>query len=108
VDHPDTEPDWKRITTSFTDEVYPHYNFVWEHMEEPARESLQQLAADKATGKKYDYINEDLVRSGYLRDSDGKLVFSSSVWRRFVVEKGGKGGPKRSFLGSLFGRGGQK
>ncbi|MEJ2722764.1 MAG: ATP-binding protein, partial [bacterium] len=105
VDNPKGEPDWPQIAASFTDEVYPHYSFVWERMDEPARESLQQLAAGKSTGKKYDYINEDLVRRGYLRESDGKLVFSSSVWRQFVVKEGRGSGQKRSFLGSLFGRG---
>jgi serine/threonine protein kinase len=103
ADDPDGEPDWKQITTTFKEEVYPHYSFVWERMEEMARENLHRLAEGKPTGKKYGYINEDLVRRGYLHEVKGKLVFCSTACRQFVVEQSQKSGKKRSFLGSLFG-----
>jgi serine/threonine-protein kinase len=105
VDQPDADADWQQIKASFTDEVYPHFNFVWERMDEPSRESLQQLAAGKTTGRKYDYVNEDLIRRGYLHKSNGKLVFSSSVWRQFVIDEGRRDGQGRGFLGSLLRRG---
>jgi serine/threonine-protein kinase len=103
ADDPDGEPDWNQITTTFKEEVYPHYSFMWERMEEPARENLHRLAAGKPTGKKHGYINEDLVRRGYLREAEGKLVFCSTVCRQFVMQQSQKSGKKRSFFGSLFG-----
>jgi serine/threonine protein kinase len=103
MDHPDDEPDWKLITATFREEVYPHYSFVWERMEAAARENLHRLALGKPTGKKFGYINEDLVRRGYLREAEGKLVFCSTACRDFVLDQSRKSGKKRSFLGSLFG-----
>ncbi len=107
VDNPDAEPNWKQITASFTEEVYPHYSFVWERMDEPTRENLRRVAVGKPTGKKFDYINENLVRRGYLLESDGKFAFCSSICRKFVLEECRKGDKKSSFLGSLFGRKGK-
>ncbi|UCG52141.1 MAG: protein kinase [Candidatus Latescibacterota bacterium] len=104
VDNPDAEPDWGEITRSFVEEVYPHYHFVWERMDGAAQENLHRVAAGKPTNKKLDYVNEDLIRRGYLRESNGRLEFCSTVCRQFVLEQKQKRDRKKSFLGSLFKR----
>jgi serine/threonine-protein kinase len=88
VDHRDREPDWEAITTVFREEAHPHFSFVWEHMDEPSRENLRRLAAGKEVSRKYEFLNESLVRRGYLKEDAGALNLFSEPFRRFVVEQG--------------------
>jgi serine/threonine protein kinase len=104
VDDPDGEPDWGDIETTFMDEVDQHYRFVWERMDEPARENLGRIAAGKTTGARLKFVNEQLERRGYLVESSGRLDICSSSFKGFVMRQAGERKPKRGFLG-LLGRG---
>ncbi len=96
------EPDWEQVATTFMDEATPHFEFVWERLEEVERENLHRVAAGLGVGRKYAYVSENLLRRGYLVESEEGLQVFSSAFREFALqrEKAQKG--RRSFLGSLF------
>ncbi len=105
VDDPKAEPDWAEIERAFTDEVDQHYRFVWERMDEPARENLGRIAAGKTIGTRFKFVNEELERRGYLVASGKGLDICSSSFKGFVMRQAGDGKGKRGFLGLLGRRG---
>jgi serine/threonine-protein kinase len=105
IENQETAPDWGRIATAFEDEVAPHYQFVWERMEEPEKENLLRLAQGRKISRRYEFVNENLARRGYLDAGDGGYRIFSDSFARYVARQG-RGGKKGSFLRSLLGRGG--
>jgi serine/threonine protein kinase len=104
VDNPAAEPDWALIRRSFADEVEQHYRAVWDHLEEPAKENLHRMATGKPISKKYQFVNEELERRGYLVGSGGQLELCSSSFRKFVGKQPRSGIAKKSWFGAIFGR----
>ncbi len=104
LDNPESEPDWMQISEMFKDEVFPHYSFLWERMEEQERENLYRIASGKPISKKYNYINENLLRRGYLQESNGELKVSSASFRDFVLAQMERHSGKKSRLSSFWGR----
>ncbi|MEE9270218.1 MAG: protein kinase [Candidatus Krumholzibacteria bacterium] len=104
TDNPDAEPDWKEIKRSYMDEVDQHYRFVWERMDEPARDNLSRIAIGKAINKKYKYVNEDLERRGYLLESKAGPDICSSSFKGFVVKQMEQQRNKKGFFGSFLGK----
>jgi archaellum biogenesis ATPase FlaH len=105
VDNPDGEPNWKQIKKSFADEVEQHYRFIWERMDDPARENLGRIASGKTISKRFEFVNEDLERRGYLIESSGGLDLCSSSFKGFVMKQESERRGKRGFLGRLGRRG---
>jgi serine/threonine protein kinase len=105
VADPGREPDWDAITAMFREEAYPHFDFVWEHMDEPSRENLRRIAAGKDVSKKYEYLNEGLVRRGYLKEEGGGVKVFSESFREFVAGRGAAEKKAKWSLGSLLRRG---
>ncbi len=98
------EPDWAQVAESFADEVTPHYEFIWERMEEVEKENLYRVAVDLNVGKKYEYVSEDLVRRGYIVKEDGQMLLFSSSFRDFVLHREVSGKDKKSLLSSFWGK----
>jgi serine/threonine protein kinase len=105
LDEPEKAPNWEEIRVAFKDEVVPHYNFVWDRMDPQERENLLRLASGKPISRKYEFINDDLLRRGYLQQDAAKdiRIFSSS-FKDFVGEKARSEKGKTSFFKSWFGR----
>jgi len=89
---PAAELDWRHVRDVFMEEARPHYRSIWDHFDEPARESLTSLAGGKAINAKFSYIKEDLVRRGYIVESDKGAALCSTSFKDFVVEQTGKAG----------------
>jgi serine/threonine protein kinase len=102
VENPDAEPDWKEISRSFKEEVFPHFSFIWGRMDDASRESLCRVAMSRGIGKKYRFVSEDLLRKGYLRQENGDLVVFSFSFRDFVLEQSQKIAEKKSFLSRIW------
>ena len=102
IDQPDSEPDWDQIARDFNEEALPHYQFVWDHMDEPFRENLSRLALGKTISKKFNFVNDELIRRGYLLDKKDAPTICSASFRDFVRTQNEKTGQKRSFLSSLW------
>lgn len=103
IEDPTAEPDWKEIERTFTDEVYPHYSFVWDRMEPQEKENFTRLAEGKPISRKFQFVNDNLIRRGYLQEAPGgEIKLFSSIFQSFILEKsqGDKG--KKSFLKSIF------
>jgi serine/threonine protein kinase len=98
------EPDWREITRSFVDEVAPHYSFVWENMDGNARSVVAQIASGKAVDRKLHHVSEELLRLGYLVDTDGRTSVFSRTFGEFVLEHAGTSPAKKSLWGKLLGR----
>jgi len=101
VDNPEAEPDWKEIYRSFSDEIDQHYRFVWERMDDPSRENLGRIAAGKSINRKFEFVNEELERRGYLVDSDKGLNICSSSFKSFIAREDAQSGRKKGLLGFL-------
>ncbi len=100
---PDAELNWGQVREAFMEEAKPHYRSIWDHFDEPVRDNLTRLAAGKTINKKYAYVNEDLVRRGYVVESDKGLSLCSTSFSEFVREQTGKG-KRKGLFGSLLGR----
>jgi serine/threonine protein kinase len=82
------EPDWDHVNKSYTDEVYPHYGFVWDRMEEPEKENLRRLASGKGISRQYEFVNENLLRRGYLIEkASGALDIFAGSFKDFVLQQ---------------------
>ena len=103
MDNPDAPLDERRLHESFMEEARPHYQSIWEHFDEPSKESLIRLADGGAIGAKNAYVKEDLVRRGYIVETDGRVSLCSTSFRDFVAEQSAAGG-KRGMLRSLLRR----
>jgi serine/threonine protein kinase len=103
VANPGAEPDWRRVREAFMEEARPHYQSIWDHFDEPARESLSSLVDGKSVGAKYAYVKEELVRRGYIVETGNAASLCSTSFREFLAEQTGKGA-RGGLLRSLFGR----
>ena len=101
--NPDAELDWHHVREVFMEEAEPHYRYIWDHFDEPSRDNLSRLAAGKTISRKYAYVNDDLVRRGYVVESDEGLSLCSASFRYFVVEQTAKG-KRKGIFGSLLRR----
>jgi serine/threonine protein kinase len=104
ADNPEKEPDWNAVSDAFMEEALPHYSFIWDRFSDLLRENLLRIAEGKPVGAKFEYINEDLIRRGYLRDEEGTLRLCSSSFADFVRKKQSASRGGASGLSSLFGR----
>jgi serine/threonine protein kinase len=107
VEGPDRDVDWNEVSRSYREEVYPHYSFVWEKLDQASKDSLCRVAVGKGISKKYAYIADDLTRRGYLRDEGGELKLFSDTFKAFVLEQSHRLPKKKSFFSSLWGGGGK-
>jgi serine/threonine protein kinase len=88
---PSAELDWQRIREVFMEEARPHYQSIWDHFDEPSRESLGCLVGGKTVSAKYSYVKDDLVRRGYIVESGNAASLCSTSFKDFVAEQTGKG-----------------
>jgi serine/threonine-protein kinase len=101
-------PNWGQIAEAFKEEASHHYSYIWDRMNESSRQNLQRIASGKHIDRKFQHVNEDLQRRGYLEDRNGDCELFSKPFRDFVLERGTVGKQKKSFFGSVFGRRGGK
>jgi serine/threonine protein kinase len=104
LDNPGEDPDWEQISKSFMDEALPHYTFIWEKMEDAERDNLIRTASGKQINRQFQYVNENLLRRGYLIDSDGGPKLFSRSFEDYVQKQGGGAAQKGSIVSSLFGK----
>lgn len=101
----DGEPDWSRVYKTYTDELFPHYEFVWGRMDEPEKDNLQRIASGKGISRKYEFVNEILLRRGYLNENkDGTLTLFADSFKNFVLQQQQKAAGRKSIF-SIFNRG---
>jgi len=106
----DHDPDWQRAGEMYLDEARPHYDFVWEHMDDLERENLIRVALGRSIGRKFEHISQNLVRKGYLVQTDDGFRVCSATFGDFVLEQSRSGGSRGpAFLGWIrrLGRGGE-
>jgi serine/threonine protein kinase len=96
--------DWKVVTRAFLDEVEPHFGFVWDQMDGPEKENLRRVALGQNISRKYEFVNEDLLRRGYLFDSEGQTALFSRCFREFILARN-EGDQDKGFFSKLWNRG---
>jgi len=74
LDKPESTLDWKRITDTFVDEANPHYEFIWEHFSPEEKINMERVVSGKAISRKFEFVNEVLIRRGYLENPAGTLI----------------------------------
>lgn len=98
------EPEWPEIRKSYREEVQPHYNFVWEKMDEASKDVISRAAKGSGLGNKDKHIAEELSRRGYLRDENGKFIMCSSAFKDFVLEPTQKAADKKTLFAFQWGK----
>lgn len=105
VEHRDSEPDWRAVASAFNEEVYPHYGFVWDKLDEDSRETLLRVAGGGRLGDQYKHISDDLLRFGYLKETGSGISIFSSGFRDFLLKTGkGPVRKKRTLWGFISGK----
>ena len=107
----DREVDWEMVTRTYRDEVYPHFEFIWEKMDEGARSTVTRIAENQPVLREHEYVAEELQRRGYVEAGDEGLKLFSSTFGSFVKSRGTAGETKSSFFAgvtSLFRRKGSQ
>jgi serine/threonine protein kinase len=102
-DNPTQEPDWQRIKQVFMEEADPYFRSVWERLDPPSRENLSRIAERRSTSKKY--VNEKLLRRGYLVESEKGVDVFASTFKEFVIREGAEEIGKRGLIGRLWEKG---
>jgi len=100
-EYPSARPDWPAITSSFLEDALPHYEFMWEQMDEPEKENLYRVAAGNKISRKYEFVNENLLRRGYLITYNDKPIVFARTFQNFVLEKQQKKASRRGLWGFL-------
>lgn len=102
LDKPDTSLDWERITDAFRDEANPHYEFIWDHFSSEEKTNLARVVSGKPISRKFEFLNEILIRRGYLENPAGTLRFTSSEFRNFVAQAANVSPKRQPLLTSLW------
>ncbi|MBU8922212.1 MAG: hypothetical protein KOO63_10385, partial [Bacteroidales bacterium] len=88
TDDPDAEPNWKNVTEMFEEEALPHYSFIWEKFDDSEKSNMSKIASGKSIDRKFHFVNENLVRRGYLIETDAGPLLCSDSFRNFVLRSG--------------------
>jgi len=104
ADDQGAEPNFQQIKNNFMEEALPHYNFVWERFDGVERENLSRIALGKEISTKYQYVNDGLIRRGYLVETNVGVKLYSDAFKSFLEMKGFRSGGESSMLESIFGR----
>lgn len=99
LDCPGSEPDWAAVTSIFLDEVLPHFEFIWEQMEEPEKENLFRVVGGEKISRKYEFVNENLLRRGFLISSEDEVNIFARTFHDFILQKQRSRGAKKGFRG---------
>jgi serine/threonine-protein kinase len=91
------EVDWDAVTQAFLDEALPHFEFMWSQFGDVEQDNLRNIAAGRKISRKFEHVNEDLQRRGYLLGNSEGMVIFSRCFRDFIVgaDRNGKGSGKR-------------
>lgn len=105
IENPDKEPDWDTIVNTYRAEVNPHFSFAWDRMDEDEKKNLGKIAKGKKIDRKYQFINDNLIRRGYLEQLDnGEIRIFSRPFKDFIINDIRKGSSGKGFLSGLFKR----
>lgn len=77
--------DESQVRESFRQEVYPHFNYLWDLFTPDERDVFHLLNRGEAIPPRMVHVQKKLEREGYVRPLSGGLF--SSVFRDFTVEK---------------------
>lgn len=95
------QPDWKEIGGAVRDEVYPHFEFIWERMDAPARLTLGRVASGLPVLREHGYVAEELQRRGYLVAGSAGLGLFAETFAGFVASRQETASGGRSRFGNL-------
>lgn len=76
-----------------------------ERMEPAERNNLQRIAKGEKIGRKYEFINEGLVRRGYLVEKEGGVEIFARAFKHFVLRQSQLPAKRSSLVSRLFNRG---
>jgi len=97
----DKEIDWEMVTRTYRDEVYPHFEFIWEKMDEGARSTISRIADGQPVLREHEYVAEELQRRGYVESGQEGLTLFSSTFGSFVKSRDAGAGSKSSFFAGV-------
>jgi serine/threonine protein kinase len=97
IARPDGDLDWTGMKAAFREEVDPHYQAAWDHLDPAGRDCLETLARGKSIGKKLVFAREQLVRGGMLISDETGARFAAGAFRDFVVEAVGAHGGREGW-----------
>jgi len=92
---------WDEVAATFLDEVHPHFEFIWEKMDDLSRITLSRVANEQPVRREHGYVVEDLVRRGYLVQATDNLELFSATFARDVKARERERPAGRSLLGSI-------
>ena len=92
---------WDDVAETFRDEVHPHFDFIWERLDEVSRLTLSRVAVEQPLLREHGYVAEELQRRGYLLRSAERLDLFSSTFASFVRARGQIRPAGRSLLGNM-------
>ena len=104
VDNIDSKPDWRQISKAFMEEMTPHYSFVWSKMDETEKENLRRVAYGKSISKKFNFVNENLIRRGYIHETNGSVAICSSSFKDYVCQEMERSSGGKSKISSFWGK----
>jgi hypothetical protein len=102
MDDPNQPPDWPQISQAFQEEAHPHFEFAWQRMSDLEKENLCRLATGAKLNRKYEFVNEALLRRGFLVEKEGVLALFSQAFQHFVLVQQQSAVTKTSFMAKLF------
>jgi hypothetical protein len=76
----------KAARASFIEEAEPHFNYIYEHLDEDQRAALADLAAGRPVPPSRSYLLNRLKRDGYVLEDQGRERLFSSVFSEYVRE----------------------
>jgi tRNA A-37 threonylcarbamoyl transferase component Bud32 len=68
----------EEVEAAFLDEAKGQFRFIWDHMDDSARECIRDFLAKGKVEKELEHIYQDLKRAGYfIEDERGPRIFST-------------------------------
>jgi class 3 adenylate cyclase len=76
----------KDVCDSILEEALPHFEYIWEKMEEPERQACMKMIEGKPIEPRDRAILRTLIQQGYVMENQGKLKLFSSLFAQFIEE----------------------
>jgi serine/threonine-protein kinase len=89
-EHPKEQPDFVEIRHRFKEEVWLHYQYLWDHLDSHERETMSRVAESKPIPDSLRHVVDELATRRYVLTEGTPRLFAST-FEEFVREQSKRG-----------------
>jgi len=90
--HEGGQVDWAKVEAAFHEEAHPHYQFIWERLDDTERRCLGRLSQGQPVSRKLQYVRDAFVRTGMITTEGSRDRITARAFRDYVRENAQRSG----------------